>query len=36
MNLGHKKRTDMLDSAKYPDCARINEVLSRVGDRWSE
>ena len=25
----------MLDSAQCPDCKRINEVLSRVGDRWS-
>ena len=24
----------MLDD-RCPDCARINEVLSRVGDRWS-
>ena len=25
----------MLDAEKCPDCQRINEVLSRVGDRWS-
>lgn len=25
----------MLDSNQCPDCNRINEVLSRVGDRWS-
>ncbi len=25
----------MLDSTQCPDCKRINEVLSRVGDRWS-
>ena len=25
----------MLDDKKCPDCKRINEVLSRVGDRWS-
>ena len=25
----------MLDSERCPDCKRINEVLSRVGDRWS-
>jgi DNA-binding HxlR family transcriptional regulator len=25
----------MLDSVQCPDCTRINEVLSRVGDRWS-
>lgn len=25
----------MLDSKQCPDCKRINEVLSRVGDRWS-
>ena len=35
MNLGHKKVTTMLDDDRCPDCARINEVLSRVGDRWS-
>lgn len=25
----------MLDNAQCPDCKHINEVLSRVGDRWS-
>ncbi|WP_321336197.1 helix-turn-helix domain-containing protein [uncultured Cohaesibacter sp.] len=25
----------MLKSQQCPDCKRINEVLSRVGDRWS-
>ncbi|MFC7703676.1 winged helix-turn-helix transcriptional regulator [Plastorhodobacter daqingensis] len=25
----------MPDTAGCPDCERINEVLSRVGDRWS-
>jgi DNA-binding HxlR family transcriptional regulator len=25
----------MIDSEQCPDCGRINEVLSRVGDRWS-
>jgi DNA-binding HxlR family transcriptional regulator len=25
----------MGDTAGCPDCIRINEVLSRVGDRWS-
>ncbi|UWR27517.1 helix-turn-helix transcriptional regulator [Sulfitobacter sp. S223] len=25
----------MLDSEQCPDCKRINDVLSRVGDRWS-
>ena len=25
----------MLDTKQCPDCKRINEVLSRVGDRWS-
>lgn len=25
----------MLDKAQCPDCKRINEVLARVGDRWS-
>ncbi len=35
LNLGYKKGTAMLDDKKCPDCKRINEVLSRVGDRWS-
>jgi len=35
MNLGHIKGTAMLDTEKCPDCQRINQVLSRVGDRWS-
>jgi DNA-binding HxlR family transcriptional regulator len=35
LNLGHKKGTAMLDDKQCPDCKRINEVLSRVGDRWS-
>jgi len=35
VDLGHKKRTAMLDDERCPDCKRINEVLSRVGDRWS-
>lgn len=25
----------MLDNTQCPDCQRINDVLSRVGDRWS-
>nr|WP_233354113.1 helix-turn-helix domain-containing protein [Algimonas arctica] len=25
----------MLESKECPDCKRINEVLTRVGDRWS-
>ena len=25
----------MSDSKQCPDCVRINEVLTRVGDRWS-
>ena len=25
----------MLDPTQCPDCQRINDVLSRVGDRWS-
>ena len=25
----------MAESEQCPDCERINEVLSRVGDRWS-
>ena len=35
MTLGHTKGTAMLDKGQCPDCKRINEVLSRVGDRWS-
>jgi DNA-binding HxlR family transcriptional regulator len=35
LSLGHKKETAMLDDKQCPDCKRINEVLSRVGDRWS-
>ena len=31
----HTKGTNMLESVQCPDCARINEVLARVGDRWS-
>ena len=27
--------TDLLGTEQCPDCKRINEVLSRVGDRWS-
>jgi DNA-binding HxlR family transcriptional regulator len=35
LNLGYKKGTTMLDKEPCPECSRINEVLSRVGDRWS-
>ena len=35
LDLSHKKGTTMLDDDRCPDCHRINEVLSRVGDRWS-
>jgi DNA-binding HxlR family transcriptional regulator len=35
MTSGHMKGTGIQDSEKCPDCQRINEVLSRVGDRWS-
>ena len=35
MNLGYIVGTEMLNSEKCPDCARISEVLTRVGDRWS-
>ncbi len=35
LTLGHTKGTAMLDDKRCPDCKRINEVLSRVGDRWS-
>lgn len=29
------KGTSMKNSEQCPDCKRINEVLSRVGNRWS-
>jgi len=35
MTPGHTKGTAMPDSEQCPDCERINEVLARVGDRWS-
>ena len=35
LTLGHTKGTTMLDDKRCPDCIRISEVLSRVGDRWS-
>lgn len=35
MNLGNNEGTDMLETTKCPACNRINEVLTRVGDRWS-
>ncbi len=35
LNLCHTQGTYMLDSDQCPDCKRINDVLSRVGDRWS-
>lgn len=35
MNLGYTKGTAMLDDKQCSDCKRINQVLSRVGDRWS-
>jgi DNA-binding HxlR family transcriptional regulator len=35
MTLGYKLGTTMPDNKQCPDCKRINEVLSRVGDRWS-
>jgi DNA-binding HxlR family transcriptional regulator len=35
MNLSNKKDTKDIEASKCPDCSRINEVLSRVGDRWS-
>ena len=35
MCLCHIEGTDMLDGEQCPDCKHINEVLSRVGDRWS-
>lgn len=35
MRLGNTKGTAMLGSDECPNCQRINQVLSRVGDRWS-
>jgi DNA-binding HxlR family transcriptional regulator len=36
MSVSYKKGTVMKDSTTAcPDCSRINEVLSRVGDKWS-
>ena len=35
MNLGYIVGTEMQNSEKCPDCTRISEVLTRVGDRWS-
>lgn len=39
MNLGYTKGTTMPDSGSVsqqcPNCKRINEVLTRVGDCWS-
>ena len=35
LNSSNKKETAMLDDERCPKCDRINEVLSRVGDRWS-
>jgi len=35
MTLGYTEETSMQDTQQCPDCKRINEVLSRVGDRWS-
>jgi DNA-binding HxlR family transcriptional regulator len=35
MFTSHKLGTDKPFSEQCPDCKRINEVLSRVGDRWS-
>lgn len=35
LRLGNTKGTTMLGSDECPNCQRINQVLSRVGDRWS-
>jgi DNA-binding HxlR family transcriptional regulator len=35
MSLGHKTGTTMSTHDPCPDCERINDVLARVGDRWS-
>jgi DNA-binding HxlR family transcriptional regulator len=35
LSLGHREGTVMSVSKQCPDCGHINEVLSRVGDRWS-
>ena len=35
MRLGYMEETDIKDGGQCADCNRINEVLTRVGDRWS-
>ena len=35
LSLGYMKDTTMAVSQICPHCQRINEVLTRVGDRWS-
>ena len=35
MRPGYTEETTLAPAAQCPDCKRINEVLSRVGDRWS-
>lgn len=35
MDPSHTNETYLTDSERCPDCQRINDVLARVGDRWS-
>ena len=35
MTPGYTKETGMKNSEQCPNCQRINDVLARVGDRWS-
>jgi len=35
MRPGYTEDTTLAPAAQCPDCKRINEVISRVGDRWS-
>lgn len=35
MSLGYTEGTGLKANGQCKDCRRINEVLSRVGDRWS-
>ncbi len=35
MTPGYTKETGMQNSEQCPNCQRINDVLARVGDRWS-
>lgn len=35
MTPGYTEETSLNRGQECPDCQRINEVLSRIGDRWS-